>query len=686
MVMINLPTSYPSGKKKTYPNKRDDDHGIFWDNEPKEKKKGGGSVSLYRPPIPDTGWKLPGPEEFREFHRSGMIAIDIETYDPDLKSKGPGVRRDGRIVGVAIGMDDGWRRYFPIGHETGPNLEADKVRDYVVRELSLFKGPIVGANLLYDLDYLTAHWGVDIRDNQWWDVQTAEPLIDENAFSYSLEALSQKYLGEGKEGDAMYDWLALVFGGSPTRSDQAPNIWRAPTALAGPYAESDTDLPMRIIGMQLAKIQEEGLDRVWDIERRLTPLLLAMRQRGVRVDLNRAEELMQQLATRADESRVVLENHGIGGPWNRDEIAAYCDSVGLPYRMTQIGAPSFPKAWIEAQTDPVIATIREVRRLDKLGGTFVKNYILGHHIDGRLHCQFNQLRSDSGGAVSGRFSSSHPNLQNIPARDEELGPLIRGLWIPEEGEDWASDDYSQIEYRLAVHYGKGESADRVRQQYRVDNSTDFHVMVAEMCGIGRKDAKNINFGLLYGMGEKTMAANLGRPLDEVKPIFEQYHSIVPFVKELYDLTMRVAANRGFVKTLLGRRRRFDLWEPARWIDPEERNKDPEAYKPTSDKDKALEKFGRIKRAMTNKALNSILQGGAADIMKISMVHIWESGVCDVLGAPLLTVHDELNWSRPRTREGEQAHKEALRLMEQAYSLKIPLRVSSAVASDWGAAK
>lgn len=671
---------------------RRDSLGFLWEDEiSNEKKKGGGRIlpKQYRPSIPDTGWTLPTPDEFREFHRADVISLDLETKDPDLKSKGPGVRTNGEIVGVAVGTSDGWNRYFPFGHETGPNLEESVVRDYFTRELAKFKGTIVGANLLYDLEYLLVKWGIDVYHCEWLDVQIAEPLIDENAFTYNLDRLANKYVGEGKNDEALYRWSSATFGGEATRADQGGNIWRAPTALAGPYAEGDTDLPMRILKEQRKVIEKENLVEVFSVESRLMKMLLAMRVRGVQVNVAKAHEINIQLEQRATDQRKLLQSHGIHGVWNRDEIAAHCERVGLKYNRTANGGPSFTAKWLDevgARSDEILATLMEVRKLEKHGGTFVHNYIFDYEVNGRLHCQFHQLRGDGRGAVSGRFSSSNPNLQNIPSRDAELGPLIRSLWEPEEGEDWCSDDYSQVEFRLGVHYGRGESAKRIQNAYWQDETTDFHQAVAELCGISRTAAKGINFGLIYGMGIPTMSAQLGQPVELVREWFSQYHSNMPFVKDLYDAAAATAANRGYVHTLLGRRRRFDLWDNGRWVDEEQRRADPEYFKPVGSREEALEKWGTASRIGTHKALNAILQGGAADVIKKAMVDIWEAGICNVLGAPLLQVHDELNWSVPRTNEGRQAHDESLRLMSSAFDLRVPLLVDSVTVENWGQAK
>jgi DNA polymerase I-like protein with 3'-5' exonuclease and polymerase domains len=446
---------------------------------------------------------------------------------------------------------------------------------------------------------------------------------------------------------------------------------------------SDIDLPLRILEKQRAEIAVQGLTQLWDIESGLIPMLLAMRQRGVRVDVDGAGKLDHRLMEEAHAARKILTAEGID-PNVREGIAAYCDRKKIPYWKTATGLPSFTSPWFAAQDDELLGKIQLVRKLEKHAGTFLQGHVLTHQINGRVHCEFNQLRGDEYGTVSGRFSSSNPNLQNIPSRDEELAPLVRGMFLPEEGEDWYSDDWSQIEYRLLVHYGRGgKSVYDTQQQYRENPKTDFHVYVSELTGVPRKPAKNINFGLVYGMGEKALAARLGRSVEEAREIFDQYHGRLPFVKATYDEASRIAASRGYIHTILGRRRRFKLYEPSDWslsskLRAEGKSALPEAA--------ARELWGdAIRRAYTHKALNSILQGSSADIMKKAMLDIWNSGVCSVLGAPLITVHDELDWSVPRTLQGQEAHATAVRIMENCITLNVPLLCDSSSGPNWGAA-
>lgn len=641
---------------------------LFWRDPSRVKEKRAPvSQSYYQPPIPVTGWAPPG--EFPRLEAAKVLAIDCETKDPNLLEMGPGgIRRDGHIVGISVGTEDGGRWYFPMRHEIGGgNMDAEQVLRWARDELTRPGQTKVGANLLYDCEWLTSE-GVDVA-GPFIDVQYQEALLDENAKSYSLETLAQKYLGEGKQSNALYEWCAAAYGGQPMGKQRA-NIYRAPAALVGPYAESDVDLPLRLATLQKTALADQGLSDLADLENALIPMLLAMRRRGVRVDLAAGNALNDRLATEL----AALQREHPCDMWAAAQIAARCDALGIDYPRTEKGNPSFTAAWLKVQERPFLAALNKMRGIDKLRGTFIEGHVLGHLVDGRVHTQFHPLRGDENGTVSGRFSSSLPNLQNIPSRDDTLAPLIRGLFLPDEGERWVRFDWSQIEYRALVHYARGGGADESRRMYCDDPTTDFHRMVSELTGIDRKPAKNINFGLVYGMGVKKMAASLGRSEEATRALFEQYHTTLPFVKATFDAASQAAAQRGYTKTLLGRRRRFELWEPRQW------DKDSEACS----KEAAEAAWGKgIRRAYTHKALNSILQGSAADIMKKAMVDIWQSGVCDVLGAPLLTVHDELDWSAPATPEADEALRESQRIMEQCVTLRVPLRAEREEGPNWG---
>jgi DNA polymerase-1 len=389
-----------------------------------------------------------------------------------------------------------------------------------------------------------------------------------------------------------------------------------------------------------------------------------------------------------------------------------------------VGKPSFRKLWLEEFCDHDISDfILKANSSEKARGTFTEGYISGNAIGDRVHCEFHPLRkkedefTKSKGTITGRFSGANPNLQNIPARDEFIGPMCRSMFIADEGAQWWSQDYSQIEYRFLIHYaveGKCPGAEVPMNMYLKKPDTDFHDACAmmmykekwdaatnaylagtmskdEMKAIHkklRKPAKNLNFGMVYGMGEAKLANSLGltnadgTPNDEAKQIMKDYHAAAPYIKALNKQCVTEAEKHEFVTTILNRRGRFPLWEP--------RFTEKGAPRVTAlPYEQALAAWGeKIKVSMTHKALNKKLQGSAADLMKLAMVNMWEGGIFDAGNdiTCVLTVHDELNGSFWPTERGEKSRLEVKHMMETAMTLHIPILTSGSTGANWSEAK
>ena len=620
------------------------------------------------------------PPDYRSIKGLKRIGLDIEGLDPDLNDLGPGAHREnGKVVGVAIGYSSRDASYYPTAHEVGKNVEdPDKFYARLAQEARDFEGEIVGANLQYDLDWLRARHGVVFPRAKFRDVQIAEPLLNENRLSYKLGILAKDHLGKRKTDED----LVKLYG-----SGYIENMHKVHPAHAAVYGAGDVTLPWEIMDKQLELLEADGLLELFHMESALTPLLLEMRYRGVRIDLGKAQESFDAL--KEEQGEVEKRINEMAGThvdiWSPDTIALAFENIGVEYETTSTGRPSFRKDWLAACDHEIARLIVKARSNDKIAGTFIESYILKSHVNGRLHCMFNQLKSDESGTVSGRFSSSSPNLQNIPARDPILGPLMRSMFIPEEGMLWGSLDWSQIEYRLLVHYAsitKGIDASEAVRMYRQDAKTDFHTMASEITGVPRKQAKNINFGVVYGMGVAKLAHDLGVTIEEAKSIMAQFQENAPFMRGMLDRCSNAAANRGYIRTILGRKRRFDVWEVS--VRGEET--------PQYIQEDALEEFvaannvqGRPRRAFTHKALNALLQGSAADLMKKAMVDAWEAGVYDVM-IPHLTVHDELNQSVPDTKEGKEAFDHLRNIMEAALPLDIPILADGQLGANWDEAK
>jgi DNA polymerase I-like protein with 3'-5' exonuclease and polymerase domains len=659
---------------------RFDDIGMFWQDFP--QPKGRNRIAPVMPEIPETGWEMP--KYFPNLSAAKVISLDTETYDPELITRGPGwARGEGHLVGVSIGVDD-CRWYFPMRHEIekNNNLQPENVLAWLSDTLNTERSTKVGANLLYDIGWLR-HEGVHVK-GPLVDVQYAEALLSETS-KVELDVLAAKYLGEKKDTDLLYRWCADYYSG-PVSGKQRANIYRTPARLTGPYAESDADLPLRLAKKMYPLLAKENLLDLFEMECKLIPLLLEMRFAGVSVDINKAEQVRDEL-NKKEKNYLDQLRAMVGFEVNVNASASLAqafDALGLKYRNTAPtkanpqGQPSFTKAFIKSVTHPIGQIIQEIKTCRKMVGTFIEGYILNSHINGRVYGQFHPLRGMDLGTRSGRFSSSNPNLQNIPSRDPILGPLLRSMFIPDIGHvAWRRYDYSQIEYRFLVHYAVGIGAMEARQRYQTDPKTDYHEMAQHMIKLKtglqlrRKPVKNVNFGLIYGMGEPKLSKQIGVTLKEGKRLFKAYHEAVPYAKETMKVCADEAQRTGVITTILGRRSRFDLWEPIGWG----HNAVALPY------ERALMSYGQIKRAHTHKALNRRLQGSAADLMKKAMLQCWEDGVFAETGVPRLTVHDELDFSDPGGKD--EAFAEMKRIMEQAIPISVPVISDVEIGPDWG---
>lgn len=642
--------------------------------------------------LPESNWELPDLGNVQTCLRHAKrLAIDVETKDTGLSELGPGVRREGNfIAGVALGIDGGPRFYLPVRHGEGGstwNFAPRQVFNTLQTTLKGFEGEVVGANLVYDLDWLAAY-GVTLNEARaFLDVQVAEPLLDETLDDYSLDAIAWRRLGEHKNEELLRQ-AAAAYGFKKPRQIKE-NIWRLHPRYVGPYAEADVDLPLRVLPRQEEQLERGQLLGVWHLESELVPLMLEMRRRGVRVDVDRAREVRAEMERTRDER--IKEMRRLTGRevrlWEPQTIAPLLDLAGIEVpRTPKTGQPSITKPFLEAYAGTrEVDLLLDARRYDKAISTFIDGHVLGNAVNGRVHATFHQLRSDEGGTVSGRFSCSNPNLQQLPARDPEMMRYIRSMFLPEEGEVWEALDYSQIEFRLLAHYARGGGADDARQAYVDDPTTSFHKLAASLAGMDPSDkpvykrVKNTNFCKVYGGGAAKIAETAGMELQEAYEFVEKYDARLPFVSETNRWVADVASRRGWIKSLSGRVHRFPWFEPRRSDYPVK----PLRY------EEAVEKWGtNVRRSKVHKALNSLLQGGAADIMKEAMRQYRRSGCYRVLGAPLVTVHDEKGLSRPRTREGEEALRETKRIMERAYAnqLRVPILVEREAGDTWGTAE
>ena len=605
------------------------------------------------------------PENYPDLKGYKYIAIDLETKDPDLKSRGSGaIIGNGNIVGIAVAVD-GWSAYYPIAHEGGGNLDKDKVLSWV-KQICANDNVKIFHNAMYDVCWLRAA-GIQINGHIV-DTMVMASLIDENRLSYTLNSISYEFLGEVK------DEKALIEAAQSWGIDPKSEMYKLPAMYVGNYAEKDAQLTSELFKVLSRETQKQNLQNVFDLETQLFPCLIDMKFKGVRVDIEKAHKLKQQLTAQEHELLLkVKQETGIEPQiWAARSIATVFDKLGLHYERTDKSlAPSFTKNFLQEHKHPIVQMIAKAREINKAHTTFIDTILKFSH-KGRIHADINPIRSDQGGTVTGRFSYANPNLQQIPARNKELGPMIRSLFLPEIGHKWGCFDYSQQEPRLVVHYAAttepicfDESVTKIVSEFK-NNSVDFHKTVADMAGISRDQAKTINLGLFYGMGKAKLQAELGlNTKEEAEVLFNQYHDNVPFVKELMNKTSQFAQTSGSIGTLLGRRCRFNKWEPSTF-----------GMHTAMSFEEAERTYGRgrIRRAMTYKALNKLIQGSAADMTKKAMLDLYNEGII-----PHIQIHDELDIS---VKDDNQA-KKIVEIMENAVTLAIPNKVDYESGETWG---
>lgn len=633
------------------------------------------------PRVPKTGWKPA--TDFPCLRHAKAIAVDVETYDPEIEDHGPGWGRGkGHIIGISLATDDGFNKYFPIRHEAGFNHNPAQVTRYVREQLSRAHQPKVGHNLLYDAGWL-AHEGMPIV-GQHYDTWTSEKLIDHSS-SASLEEVGKRYLGEGKSSEALYDWAWQAWGrGTPKspsdkRKCAMQNLRNIPAELVGFYAESDTALPLQILPRQFEKMDELGLLEVFHLECDLLPILVQMRLLGVSVDLDAAERARDQfLDSAATIQKQVDEIAGFSiNTGSAQEIAKVFDRLHIKYPRTEkTGAPSFKGEFLKTVEHPIAGMIVELEELKKYNSTFIENAILGSHVNGKIHGEFNPMR-----AITGRMSASNPNLQQVPSRND-LAKMVRAIFVPDEGHDhWRKYDYSSIESRILAHFAVGQGSKDLRREYRDNPNTDYHnftqAMIKKLVGLElpRKHVKNVNFAGIYGASEKKLQSMMGLSDEEAETFFEAYHNGLPYVRKTMEHMSMFAEDNGFTRTVLGRRAIFDHWEPK--YTPRG------APKPVALRfDAAVRAYGpNIKRSYLHKALNYTIQGSAADLMKKAIVDCHKAGIYDAIGFPRLIVHDEKDWS-VRPGWDESAFTEMQHIMENAIKFRIPIKVEGEWGPNW----
>ena len=614
---------------------------------------------------PQTEW-LP-PESFPDLSKYDEISIDLETKDPDLKSTGSGsIVGNGKVVGIAVAVE-GWSGYYPIAHEGGGNMDIRMVINWFT---DVLKTPAIKIfhNAMYDVCWIRS-MGLKI-EGKIVDTMIAGSLVDENRFRYDLGSLGRDYVGIGKS-EAVLKETAAHWG-----IDPKSEMYKLPAMYVGEYAEQDAVVTLKLWQEMKRQIENEDVQSIFDLETELFPCLVDMRFLGVRVDVEAAHKLKQELVK--EEERYLLsikKETGIDVQiWAARSIEQIFKKKDLDYPVTaKTGAPSFTKNFLQNHPNSIVQQIAHAREINKSHTTFIDT-ILKHSHKGRIHAEINQIRSDQGGTVTGRFQlqQSKPTADSCTEQGTWTTDQESCLFLKKDARGVVLTTHNKNQDLLA-HYASmdknsqnitAEGLEDVLEAY-LEHDADFHKIVADMANIPRSQAKTINLGLFYGMGKNKLQAELGLDKADAEELFQKYHGRVPFVKQLTYSVMERAQDSGRIRTLLGRRCRFNLWEPRQF--------GVHKALPKEEADRNMDQ--EIKRAYTYKALNKLIQGSAADMTKKAMVDLYKEGI-----VPHIQVHDELDISVDGNADKIKD------IMESAVELEIPNKVDYESGPNWGSIK
>jgi DNA polymerase I-like protein with 3'-5' exonuclease and polymerase domains len=633
------------------------------------------------------------PSDLPDLRYAGVVALDTETRDGGLLA-GRGSAwpwGDGYVAGVSVAWRDesGIRtHYFSLRHPDSQNFDRERLRCWL-QDLISSDVRIVGQNTVYDFGWLRADLGLAMPPSERLEeIGALATLVDENRHKYSLEALCAWRGLPGKDETLLRE-AALALG-MPKRKSAKPQgyIWQMPAHIVGPYAETDTVRTLELFESLNPVLDQEGTRDAYRLEVYLLPMVLEMRRRGVRVDIAAAERardllLQKRDATFAELGQKLGANVGMEEIGRTKWLVETFDHHKITYSRTEKGNPSFTAGgtgWMHKHPHWLPQLIVRADKYNNAAMNFLEAYILGHAVRGRVYSEIHPHRSDEGGTRSLRFSYSNPPLQLMPSRDEELAPLIRGVFLPEEGEVWAKPDVSQQEFRFVVHYAvrhKLRKALEAAERYRNDPDTDFHNLVVTWTGLDRTAAKNTNFAKIYGAGIRKFAAMIGRPEAEAQAIYDRYDQELPFVSQLSAMCERVARRDGYLTLYDGARRHWTDWAPGgKWKKGAGPCAREEAIRRTQDPEHPWYRR-QLWRTDTRKAMNALIQGSAARHTKLWMRACWREGI-----VPLLQLHDSLDCS---VSSPEQAELVA-RLGREVVQLEVPMQVDVKVGHNWGDAK
>jgi len=638
-----------------------------------------------------TDWQAP--TELPDLRRAGIIALDTETRDDGIRADRGSAWpwRDGYICGISVAWRDdrGIRaHYFPLCHPDSENFPRENVARWLA-DLLASGVRIVTQNGLYDYGWLRAEFDLRMPSSeQLEEIGALATLIDENRFDYGLDALCAWRGLPGKDTTLLEEAVKAAGWASRKRIiNVAEHIYKLPSHFVGPYAEADAVATLALFEDLNPILDQEGTRAAYRLDVDLLPMVHEMRCRGIRADQNAAEQARDYCLQKRDQALAELSEQ-LAAPTGMEEIASRkwlvqtFDAQHINYPRTAKGNPSFKSGklgWMATHPHWLPQLIATANKYDAAGSKFLEGHILAHLIGDRVYAEINPHRSEDGGTRSFRFSYSNPPLQQMPSRDEELAPLIRRVFLPEEGELWCTVDCSQQEFRFVVHHAAIRNlpgAKEAVERYRNDPDTDFHEMASAITALARKDAKGVNFAKIYGAGVKKFAEMIGKTPREAQAIYAQYDQKLPFILRLADLCQREANRLGYTLLYDGARRHWDRWAPP----VSSKGAGPcsleEAQQRTRDPGHPWFHC-RLQRVGIHTALNALIQGSAARHTKLWMRSCWREGF-----VPLVQMHDGLELSVTQREQG----KLVARLACEVIKLEVPMRADIMYGRSWGNAK
>lgn len=623
--------------------------------------------------LPVSDW-VP-PTSLPEIPAGIPIAWDTETRDDGLARKqGAGwAWRGGNIAGICVAWGDE-ALYIPLAHPDTVCFDGGLVRDWV--DYTMRRASInIFHNATYDLGWFLAEWGLRPQDYKFDDTQAMGVMLDENRLSYSLDNLCKEFGLPHKDNRLLLE-AGSIFGFA--KQDVMSNLWKMPARYVGPYGAQDARATLGLRNVLRPLLVEDKVEAAYQLEIDIMPCTIAMRKQGILIDFDEADRVQNQLRMEAFDTLEELRRVSPAGlePKSGEVLRSpkflerMFDAAGIAYSKTKkMEQGQFQSPWLKAHPERMPNLIAKWRSIDDLCNKFIGGYILSNTQMGRIHAEIHQLRDDESGTRSYRFSYANPPLQQMPARDEKLAPLVRGIFLCEPGELWLSADYSQQEPRMAVHFAsvaKLPGYEQAVAYYRDNAKADFHSMVAEITGIPRSAAKIINLGVMYGMGKDKLAASLGVTVEEAVGLLATYNERMPFVHQLADFCSKRALARGYILLLDGAKCRWDMWQVDRSF--------AVTYEKALEKQRTREWRGTLRRAFTHKAMNRLCQGSAARQTKMAMRDCWREGIM-----PTLQMHDELAFSVKSEAQG----KRICELMTNCVELHVPVYVDAEYGTSWG---